>query len=685
MAYAVLGDEDKRAHYDRFGEATAELPFGGGADLTQSATDFFDAIFGDLFGLGRKKAAGQDLRYTLELDFDEAALGCEKDHPLHPPGGLRRAAAAPAPRAGRPGWRPASAAAGRASSARRPASSPPGATAWPAAAPARCRACAAPAAQGTGLVERERDYTVRIPPGSVQGSTQRVAGEGSPGRRGGPAGDLYVNVRVRPHAFYREEGGLLVCELPVSPAEAALGAEIDVPAAGRRGAHARARRHPVGHAVPPAGQGLAARPRAAARGRPRAGGGRDAGGAVGRGARRCWRRRRRRCGPRRMPRRRAFRNMVASVIRPPALDEAEPRAASREASRDERRARRPRRTPRTEPPAGRGCTCCCSLLTVPDHHGDRGAVRAARVALLPLQDGLSFSVPLMAILICHEFGHYFAARLHGVPASLPYFIPLPPRLRPVRDDGRGDHPGGHHRSQEADRHRRRRAAGRAGGRDPGPALRAVPVRGDADRRRRASRRATRSSTLRLKYAGQGRLAARRRRRRHAAPDRVRGLGGAAGHHDQPAAHRPARRRAHRHRLLRQPLHAGSPAWCTRRCPGWRWWRSAGCYLVRAAGDRRASPCPGADARWRSRIDAALPWLVWFVAAVAAGAAVAAVWTIPPVDDQAPLPRSRRALFWVVARGRSSLIFMPVPLCATASGRRVRRPRQPHAAPVSRRP
>ena len=56
-----------------------------------------------------------------------------------------------------------------------------------------------------------------------------MAGEGSPGRRGGPAGDLFVTVRVRPHAFYREEGGLLVCELPVSPTEAALGAEVEVP------------------------------------------------------------------------------------------------------------------------------------------------------------------------------------------------------------------------------------------------------------------------------------------------------------------------------------------------------------------------------------------------------------------------------------------------------------------------
>jgi len=77
QAYAVLGDEDKRARYDRLGDISGDLPFGDSADLAK-VTEYFDAIFGDLFGLGRKRAAGQDLRYTLELDFDEAALGCQK-------------------------------------------------------------------------------------------------------------------------------------------------------------------------------------------------------------------------------------------------------------------------------------------------------------------------------------------------------------------------------------------------------------------------------------------------------------------------------------------------------------------------------------------------------------------------------------------------------------------------------
>jgi molecular chaperone DnaJ len=74
-AYAVLSDIDQRARYDRFGPVDGVAPFGVSADVA-SATEFFDAIFGDLFGLGRRRsAAGRDLRYTLELDFEEAALG----------------------------------------------------------------------------------------------------------------------------------------------------------------------------------------------------------------------------------------------------------------------------------------------------------------------------------------------------------------------------------------------------------------------------------------------------------------------------------------------------------------------------------------------------------------------------------------------------------------------------------
>jgi molecular chaperone DnaJ len=225
FAYAVLSDEDKRAHFDRFG--TADAPFGVDADVAR-VTDFFDAVFGDLFGLGRKRAAGQDLRYTLELSFAEAALGCEKSIRFERTEDCRQCSGTGA-EGGAAGLVSCSRCQGQGFTRQ--------GSGW-LSAKRECLACGGsgevprvrcPGCTGTGLVEREREYTVRIPAGSLSATTQRVSGEGSPGRRGGPAGDLFVAVRVRPHAFYRQEGDVLVCEVPVTMTDAALGAEIDVP------------------------------------------------------------------------------------------------------------------------------------------------------------------------------------------------------------------------------------------------------------------------------------------------------------------------------------------------------------------------------------------------------------------------------------------------------------------------
>ena len=227
QAYAVLGDESKRARYDRFGPDAADLPFGSDADI-RVVTDFFDAVFGDLFGSGRKRAAGHDLRYTLELDFAEAALGCEKEIRFTRTSNCASCRGTGA-EGGAVGLEPCARCDGqgfvRAKAGllggRRECQACAGSGEVPRV---RCSAC-----KGTGLAEAERVFTVRVPPGSQAGNTQRVPGEGSPGRRGGPAGDLHVIVRVRPDPFYRQEGDILICEAPLSVAEAALGAEIDIP------------------------------------------------------------------------------------------------------------------------------------------------------------------------------------------------------------------------------------------------------------------------------------------------------------------------------------------------------------------------------------------------------------------------------------------------------------------------
>jgi molecular chaperone DnaJ len=231
IAYAVLSDEEKRLHYDRFGAIDGAGPLSG-ADIA-SATEFFDALFGDLFGLARRrKTAGRDMRYTLEVDFEEAALGCEKTITFERPEDCRACL----------GTGAEGASAGLATctrcggegivrkkagflTTRRECMGCGGTGQVPRV---RCAAC-----EGAGLVDRERSYTVRVPPGSIGGSTQRLPREGAPGRRGGPAGDLHVLVRVRPHAFYGREstrdGDVLTVELPLTFVEATLGAEVEVP------------------------------------------------------------------------------------------------------------------------------------------------------------------------------------------------------------------------------------------------------------------------------------------------------------------------------------------------------------------------------------------------------------------------------------------------------------------------
>jgi molecular chaperone DnaJ len=223
----VLSDPDKRTHYDRFGAVD-----GSGPDIA-SATDFFDTLFGDLFGLGKRRGTtGRDMRYTLEVDFEEAALGCEKVIRFERPEDCKACLGT--------GAKGASAGLATCSrcngegvirkkagflTTRRECMGCGGTGQVPRV---RCAVC-----EGAGLVDRERSYTVRVPPGSIGGSTQRLPREGAPGRRGGPTGDLHVIVRVRPHRFYAREstreGDVLIIDLPVSVVEASVGAEIDVP------------------------------------------------------------------------------------------------------------------------------------------------------------------------------------------------------------------------------------------------------------------------------------------------------------------------------------------------------------------------------------------------------------------------------------------------------------------------
>lgn len=257
----MLSDRDQRERFDRYGAVEGGTLFTN-ADVT-NATEFFDAIFGDLFGLSRRKSAqGRDLRYTLELDFEEAALGCEKAIVFERPEDCEACRGSGA-EGGASGMVTCRHCGGEGAvrksvgflSGRRECMGCGGTGQVPRVP---CKAC-----EGAGLVDRERRYRVRIPSGSTGGTTQRVPREGAPGRRGGPSGDLHVIVRVRPHPFFGREGDVLTIDVPVSPVEAALGTDIDVPVLDGQ----------VSMRVPPGTQGGSVF-RLRGRGMPRDGGGR---------------------------------------------------------------------------------------------------------------------------------------------------------------------------------------------------------------------------------------------------------------------------------------------------------------------------------------------------------------------------------------------------------------------------
>ena len=236
-AYEVLSDEQKRASYDRFGHAG--MPGGYATDFAGfgSFNDIFEEFFGG-FGGGRSSASarrvprrGADLRYDLTITFEEAIFGVEKEIEVVRPEACPKCN---------------------------------GSGAEPGTTPVRCSTC-----NGTGEVRRvqqsflgsfvnvstcptchgegetvgfpctqcrgakyvriTRKINVKIPGGVDQGTQIRLAGEGEPGEHGGPPGNLYVELNVLPHPYFRRRDDNIVLELGVNVAQAALGDEISVP------------------------------------------------------------------------------------------------------------------------------------------------------------------------------------------------------------------------------------------------------------------------------------------------------------------------------------------------------------------------------------------------------------------------------------------------------------------------
>ena len=233
-AYECLRDPQKRAAYDRFGHAAFEQGLGGGfnGEFASSMSDIFDNIFGEFMGGGRRgqrsgRERGADLRYNMELTLEEAYAG--KTAEIRVP--TRLACDVCSGTGARPGSSPKVCPTcdghGRIRSAQGFFSierTCPNCHGRGEVISDPCTNCS-----GTGRVSRERMLSVNIPAGIEDGTRIRLAGEGEAGLRGGPAGDLYIFLSLKPHELFQRDGADIFCRVPISITTAALGGQFEVP------------------------------------------------------------------------------------------------------------------------------------------------------------------------------------------------------------------------------------------------------------------------------------------------------------------------------------------------------------------------------------------------------------------------------------------------------------------------
>ena len=231
-AYEVLSDENARARYDQFGHAGVDEQASGGEYGAGMGgfSDVFGDVFGDIFGGGQRARRGRDLQYAIEITLEEAVQGIKRSVKL---------------------------------TKNESCQSCSGTGAKNGTSFSHCRTCdgrgevraqqgfftvkqtcpdcggagkiikeVCPDCNGRGVIRASKVLSITIPPGVEDGDRMRVSGEGEAAMGGGSPGDLYVDIRVKPHDIFTREGNDLLCTIPVSFATLALGGEVQVPTLG---------------------------------------------------------------------------------------------------------------------------------------------------------------------------------------------------------------------------------------------------------------------------------------------------------------------------------------------------------------------------------------------------------------------------------------------------------------------